>query len=510
MRNPRLRSLFLAFADVLLFFPSETHTQSACLPLQNPVRKVVYEQPVSINTDILQNTTFYPMPEAAITVTNAPTSFDGITTLRWTSTESYPDSHSYTSSSQVAHSIELPPSPTPSQDTLVLIAMDRRRNQKRQSGSYFVNSNGTITNDCTSSPIYTARNGVLTATMNGVVYTYSTSPGVDAAAFVPNTVPGSITTTFSIGANAVLQWQNPSFYNGQANFCALQNGTVYAVFKEDAQPDGCFFISLSLFSVSSCQAISLATITGPRGEKGETGATGAQGLSGPTGAPGIQGIQGLSGPSGPSLLEFKVPAAQLELKAPAEPLEFKAPAEPLAFKAPADLQAQAEPPVRVGHQDQADLQMSEHLRVQMFTQLTFVSRATGAPGPSGTPGNIFSYMGCYVQSATSSSGSGKALSNYQASYTTVANRACSTACLAQNTIYFGTVNVGGSTGVDCWCGNAISYVTTNSGLLGSTSVTGPAGDNNCYTCIGGAPAGGVAGPCGNATVMTIAIFARSY
>jgi hypothetical protein len=35
---------------------------------------------------------------------------------------------------------------------------------------------------------------------------------------------------------------------------------VYAVFAENAQPQGCLFIQSSLFEVSSCQAISLATI----------------------------------------------------------------------------------------------------------------------------------------------------------------------------------------------------------------------------------------------------------
>lgn len=234
-----------------------------------PVRNTVYEQPISINTDVLYNTTFYPLPEAAVTVTNAPTSFNGVTTLRWTST-----APSYESDTAFRNPVdETAPSPRPTQaeEVFVLVAMSRRRNQKRQSGSYFVSSDGTITNDCTSSPIYTARNGVLTATMDGVVYTYSTSPGVGVAPFVPSTIPGSITTAFTIGINALLQWQNPEFFNGHASFCALQNGTVYAVFQDGAQPEGCLFISLSLFSVSSCQAISLATITGPPGPPGPSG-----------------------------------------------------------------------------------------------------------------------------------------------------------------------------------------------------------------------------------------------
>lgn len=218
-------------------------------------------------------------------MTNAPTSFDGITTLQWTSTLSF-DPTDVTSRSGI-HSTAPSPSPTQAQDTFVLVALRQNVNQKRQSGSFFVNSDGTITNDCTTAPIYTARNGVLTASVNGVIYTYSTSEGVGFAPFIPSTVPGSITTSFTIDSNAVLQWQNPAFFNGQASFCALQNGTVYAVFAQDAQPQGCLFISLSLFQVSSCQAISLATITGPPGPPG------------PAGSPGAQGIQGIQGPAGP-------------------------------------------------------------------------------------------------------------------------------------------------------------------------------------------------------------------
>lgn len=47
------------------------------------------------------------------------------------------------------------------------------------------------------------------------------------------------------------------------------------------------------------------------------------------------------------------------------------------------------------------------------------------------------------------------------------------------------------------------------GLLGMGSVTGEAGETNCYTCNGAATQGGVPGPCGNSTT-TMAIFARSF
>lgn len=208
MSNMRLRHIFLAFANLLSTLPRHVHSQSACLSLRPPIHQVVYKQAVSINTDVLYNTTFYPLPDAAITVTNAPTSYSGITTLQWTSTFSGYDTGP---STPVDHSTAPSPSPTQAEDTFVLVAMRAQPNYKRQSGSFFVSSEGTITNDCTTAPIYTTRNGVLTATVKGVVYTYSTSAGVTFAPFLPSTVPGSITTAFTIGANAVLQWQNEAF-----------------------------------------------------------------------------------------------------------------------------------------------------------------------------------------------------------------------------------------------------------------------------------------------------------
>lgn len=58
---------------------------SACLIAERfEQRYTVREQAVSVNTNVLTNTTFYPIPQAAIAITNAPTSIDTITTFRWT------------------------------------------------------------------------------------------------------------------------------------------------------------------------------------------------------------------------------------------------------------------------------------------------------------------------------------------------------------------------------------------------------------------------------------------
>ena len=256
-----MKKLLTLPCSVLLTLPYLIDAQQAC-SLQHPLTyNIVHEQVISINTEVLFNTTFKPMRDVTVTIENAPTSLDGLTTFWWTETKTYMSSTSFSKTASSIQTIA-----TPSDPTFVMLVMGERHNQRRQSGSYYVSANGTITNDCTTSPIYTISNGELTATINSVVYAYSTSSGVSFAPFIPSTVPGNITQTFSLGDNKILTWTNSAFFNGQASFCALSNGTVYAVFQENSQPDGCLYIQLSLFSVSSCQGISFATITGPTGE----------------------------------------------------------------------------------------------------------------------------------------------------------------------------------------------------------------------------------------------------
>lgn len=85
MQRSNLRHLFLAFSEILATLPRPARCQNACLSAKPVAQQVVYEQPVSINTDVLSNITFYPFFPIAVTVSNAPTSFDGITTFTWTS-----------------------------------------------------------------------------------------------------------------------------------------------------------------------------------------------------------------------------------------------------------------------------------------------------------------------------------------------------------------------------------------------------------------------------------------
>ena len=257
------QKLFLLPGSLLLLLPVLTGAQHPCQISQPLTYGIVHVQAISIRTNILSNTTFFPIPEVAVTIHDVPTSLDGVTIFRWTETRTYFDTV------DPSPTISGPQTTSTARDSyFVMRVMGSKQHSKRQSGTYWINTNGTMTNDCTSSPMYAITNGVLTSTLNGVHYTYSTSAGMAYAPFVPSTIPGPITTTFSLGSNQVLTWQNSEFYNGQASFCALSNGTVYAVFQENSQPDGCLYIQLSLFSVSSCQGISLATIMDPPGPSG--------------------------------------------------------------------------------------------------------------------------------------------------------------------------------------------------------------------------------------------------
>ncbi|KAK5727458.1 hypothetical protein LTR15_003354 [Elasticomyces elasticus] len=253
---PELRHVVLVTCGLLL--SKHAAAQSACMVEFG--QETVYEQAISINTYVQTNTTFYPAPHYAVTVSNAPTSFDGITTFRYTESRTLENTAVTTRSTA-----SLVATPTVAMNADPGRQTDRRKIHQRQSGTFYVAANGTISNDCTMSPIYAVNNGVLTTTVQGTVYTYSTSPGVGFEMFAPSTIPGSITTSFTLGAGGVLVWTNAGFYNGQAAFCSLSNGTIYAVFQQNAQPDGCRYIQLTLFTVSSCQGLSYSTATGPPG-----------------------------------------------------------------------------------------------------------------------------------------------------------------------------------------------------------------------------------------------------
>ncbi|KAI4721021.1 hypothetical protein E4T48_02637 [Aureobasidium sp. EXF-10727] len=494
MTHSHFGSIFHSKAALLCLFTllsNFTKAQNACNIYRPASQAVVYQQAVSVNTFVQSNTTFFPIPEASpITVTDAPTSFDLITTLSWTRTLPSTASTSTLASVMV---------PTTTDSTFILfVRSDTRVHQKRQSGLY-MNANGTVSNDCASAPIYSINSGVLTATINNVVYYYTTSPGVSYAPFVPSQTPGTIKTSFSATSNGQLSWFNPQFYNGQAQFCSLSNGTVYAVFQQDSAPSGCMYIQLSLFSTSSCAALAMSSgprevkdhlgvqgAQGAQGASGQVGATGTPGSTGPTGPTGSIGPTGSLGPSGPTgPTGISGASGATGLTGPTGPTGPTGSTGPIGSTGPTG---------SIGPSGPSTHQVLQALQV------------CKPPGPLAT-GILYGYLGCYVQTGSSTVTTGRALPAFQATYTSQANSRCSSVCLSLNYVYFGTVNQG-TASVDCWCGNSITYVTVQSGLLSGT--TGEAGENNCYLCNGGSVAGGVPGACGNSSVSTIAIFARSF
>ncbi|KAK0269999.1 hypothetical protein LTR35_014465 [Friedmanniomyces endolithicus] len=615
---PELRYLVLATCTLL---SRRALAQQQCLasPGSPLPYETVYEQAVSIHTYVQTNTTFYPIPDVGITVSNAPTSFDGVTTFTYTNRQTTAPAMG-TSPSTFATN----PTPAVAANRYVLtVRMDpgkqsnQRKLHQRQSGTFYVSANGIMSNDCTLSPIYAVNNGILTATVNGAVYTYSTSPGVAYEMFAPSTIPGSITSTFSLGSTGTLSWLNSAFWNGQANFCTVSNGTVFAVFQQNAQPDGCLYIQLSLFAVSSCQGLTLSTITGPpgptgpqgiqgvsgvsgavgatgspgisgavgatgpQGVTGAVGATGPQGISGVVGATGSPGISGAVGATGPQGVTGAVgptglPGISGAVGATGSPGVSGAvgatgpqgvsgavgatgatgatgavgptgvsgavgPTGPQGISGAVGATGPTGPTGAAGVSGAVGPTGPQGFSGAVGATgatgpvgatgasgavgATGASGAVGATGPSGIQGPsgptgatgvpgptgstyVYSYLGCYVQTGSKTSTTGLALTTYQATYSTLVDSTCSRTCFFAGYIFFGTVNTA-ATAADCWCSNALAYVTSNAGILGNGVVSGDAGENNCYPCIGTAAVGGSVGECGNSTVMTIAVFART-
>ena len=94
--------------------------------------------------------------------------------------------------------------------------------------------------DCSQGTSYVLFNGFLYA--NGQIV--ATNPG-QAYSPLGGGPEGTINTTFA-NANGVLAWTNPAFPNGEATFCILTSGTIYAVFTGNP-PEGCTPSTLSFF-----------------------------------------------------------------------------------------------------------------------------------------------------------------------------------------------------------------------------------------------------------------------
>lgn len=81
MHPAYLRRLFVLPNALLLSIADVITAQQACRFSQPLTAHVVHEQAISIKTNVLHNTTFYPIEEIAVTVSNAPTVLDGVTTF---------------------------------------------------------------------------------------------------------------------------------------------------------------------------------------------------------------------------------------------------------------------------------------------------------------------------------------------------------------------------------------------------------------------------------------------
>lgn len=140
--DPELRTLVYVACTTLLLYPRSAKAQDFC-SASSRLQTTVYEQVVSISTEVLTNTTFFPIPEVAVTVNNAPTSINGVTTFHWTKTQTEVDSIRVSRASSV-----LIATPTIALNEFVLMVQPhvqrthhrRKLNAKRQSGTYYVNS----------------------------------------------------------------------------------------------------------------------------------------------------------------------------------------------------------------------------------------------------------------------------------------------------------------------------------------------------------------------------------
>ncbi|KAI0125184.1 hypothetical protein BJ170DRAFT_636763 [Xylariales sp. AK1849] len=120
---------------------------------------------------------------------------------------------------------------------------------KRQATGGFIGAAGPVNPaSCSDATLFNLTNGQLTSGGEAV----ATDPGV---AYIELRVmpAGTISTTFSI-SGGVLHWFNAAFTNGQATFCQVPTGQVYAVFVPLANgPVGCTQVSLLAFSAVQCQ-----------------------------------------------------------------------------------------------------------------------------------------------------------------------------------------------------------------------------------------------------------------
>ena len=243
MKTSYFRQRLSVFALLLLssIAKSLTSADNACQVGQIITKVIVFEYPVYIKTYVISNTAFEVNSDFTMTVENAPTDVDLSTayTVRRTTVDIiYP-------SAGTSYSVK------DGSPFVLAIGSTELSHRRRQTGSY-LGTNGELTSSCAAANTYSLINGQLFVTSNGTTQQYSSSPGTPYELFVPSTSNGSITTTFSLGITGSLLWTSTAFFNGNALFCILPSGSVIAVFAQNAQPQGCIFIQITISDLTSC------------------------------------------------------------------------------------------------------------------------------------------------------------------------------------------------------------------------------------------------------------------
>lgn len=129
---------------------------------------------------------------------------------------------------------------------------------------------GQATDSCANAVVYNLVNGQLFSNSSAGSQQFGTDLGIQYANFTPSSTPGSLTTVFSVDSQNNLLWSNANFYNSQARFCVMRDGTLVAVFDNPLlAPEGCAFVLLSLTRVSTCAAaVGAPALSGPSGPVG--------------------------------------------------------------------------------------------------------------------------------------------------------------------------------------------------------------------------------------------------
>jgi hypothetical protein len=225
------------------------------VPAGAQLKSTVVLKTIRVQTTILHNTTIPIDPGLTLTVDNAPTHVDLITSYfsgRITSRSGrylyvYLLSTDPINSSQAA-ARNAAPAPGP---FLLTIQSSKIAGKQRRQAASFVDYKGRATSNCLQASTYTIFQGQLFAQYaNGTTAQFSAYTGDLYTILEPRTEVGDIRTAFSLSNTGSLLWNNDAFFNGGALFCILPSGDLVAVFVQGAQPESCVFIDLT---VSLCK-----------------------------------------------------------------------------------------------------------------------------------------------------------------------------------------------------------------------------------------------------------------